>query len=96
MWGKNHNSSFDVTMASFHGAEIYKIVGLYLLDKSSNLLRNENVRLHRGDGLAAINSCSGPVLDRKKKNIIALFKKEGFNITIETNLVQAEMKYETS
>ena len=61
---KTINSSFHVTMGSFDGAKIYKIVGLYLLEKLSNLLGKENVGLYRADGLAAINSCSGPVLDR--------------------------------
>ena len=64
-------------MESFDGAEICEIVELYLLDKLSNLLGNENVGLYRDDGLAAINSCSGLVLDRTRKKIIALFKKEG-------------------
>ena len=77
-------------MGSFDGAEICEIVGLYLLDKLSNLLGKENVGLYRDDGLAAINSCSGPVLDRTRKNIIALFKKEGLNITIETNLAETD------
>ena len=90
IWIKKDNSSFDVTMGSFDGAEICEIVGLYLLNKLSNLLGNENVGLYRDDGLAAINSCSGPVLDRTRKNIIALFKKEGLNITIETNLVETD------
>ena len=45
IWVKKDNSSFDVTMGSFDGAEIREIVGLYLLDKLSNLLGNENVGL---------------------------------------------------
>ena len=81
---KKDNSSFDVTMGSFNGAEICEIVGLYLLDKLSNLLSKENSALYRDDGLAAINSCSGPVLDRTRKSITALFKKERLSITIET------------
>ena len=78
IWVKKDNSSSEVTMESFDGAEICEIVGLYLLDKLSNLLGKENVGVYRDDGYAAINSCSGPVLDRTRKNIIALFKKEGF------------------
>ena len=73
-------------MGSFDGAEICEIVGLYLLNKLSDLLGKENVGLYRNDGLAAINSCSGVILDRTRKNIIALFKKERLNIIIETNL----------
>ena len=77
-------------MGSFDGAEICEIVGLYFLSRLSDLLGKENVGLYRDDGLAAINSCSGPVLDRTRKNIIALFKKEGLNITIETNLAETD------
>ena len=88
IWVKKDNSLFDVTMESFHGAEICEIVGLYLLDKLSNLLGKENVGLYRDNGIAAINSCSGPVLDITRKSVIALFKKEELNITIETNLIE--------
>ena len=87
---RKDNSSFDVTMGTFDETEICEIVGLYFLDKLSNLLGKENVGLYRDDGLAAINSCSGPVLDRTRKNIIALFKKEGLNVTIETNLAETD------
>ena len=77
-------------MGSFDGAEICEIVGLYLLNKLSNLLGKENVGLYGDDGLAAINSYNGPVLDRTRKNIIALFKTEVLNITIETNLTETD------
>ena len=77
-------------MGSLDGAEICKIVGLYLLNRLSKLLGKENLGFYRDDDLAPINSCSGPVLDRTRKKIIALFKKEGLNITIETNLAEAD------
>ena len=63
--------------------------------KQAKLLGKENVGLYRDDGLAAINSCSGPVLDRTRKNIIALFKKEGLNVTIETNLAETDFLHVT-
>ena len=75
-------------MGSFNGAKIYQLVGLYLLDKLSSLIGRENVGLYRDDGLAAINSSSGPVLDKTRKNIIALFKNEGLSIIIETNVFE--------
>ena len=90
-WVKKENDTlFDVTMGSFDGLEICELVGLYLLDKLSNLIGKENVGLYRDDGLAAINSSSGPVLDKMRKNIIALFKNEGLSITIETNLFETD------
>ena len=87
---KGDDTLFDVTMGSFDGAEICELVGLYLLDKLSSLIGRKNVGLYRDDGLAAINSSSGPVLDKMRKNIIALFKNEGLSITIETNLFQTD------
>ena len=77
-------------MGSFDGAKICELVGLYLLDKLSSLIGRENVRLYRDDGLAAINSSSGHVLDKMRKNIIALFKNEGLSITIETNFFETD------
>ena len=85
---KGENPSFDVTMGSFDGAEVCELVGLYLLQKLSPLLGIKNFGLYRDDGLAAVNTSSGPVLDRMRKNIISLFKEEGLSITIEINLVE--------
>ena len=58
-------------MGTFDGAEIYELVGLHLVDKLLSLIERENVGLYRDDGLAAVNSSSGPVLEKMRKNIIA-------------------------
>ena len=87
---KGENPSFDVTMSSFDGAEVCELVGLYLLQKLSLLLGIKNFGLCRDDGLAAVNTSSGPVLDRMRKNMISLFKEEGLSITTEINLVEAD------
>ena len=87
---KGGNELFDVTMGSFDGAEVCELVGLYLLDKLSKLLGKDNVGLYRDDGLAAVKSTSGPVLDKMKKNIITLFKNEDLGITIDTNLIEPD------
>ena len=77
-------------MGSFDGAKVCELVGLYLLQKLLLLLGKENFGLYRDDGLAVINTTSGPVLDRMRKNIISLFKEEGLSITIEINLVETD------
>ena len=77
-------------MGSFDGAEVCELVGLYLLDKLSKLLGKDNVGLYRDDGLTAVKSTSGPVLDKMRKNIITLFKNEGLGITIDTNLIETD------
>ena len=77
-------------MRSFDWADVCELVGLYLLDKLSKLLRKDNVGLYRDDGLAAVKSTSGPVLNKMMKNIITLFKNEGLGITIDTNLIETD------
>ena len=87
---RGENPLFDVTLGSFDGTEICKIVGIYLLEKLPPLLGKKNFRLCRDDGLATVNSCSGPVLDKMRKDIISVFKNEGLSITIETNLIETD------
>ena len=84
------NPSFDLTMGSFDWAKICEIVGIYLLEKLSPLLEKENFDLYRDDDLATVNSSSGPVLDRMRKDIISVFKNKGLSITIETNLIKTD------
>ena len=77
-------------MASFDGAKICEIVGIYLLEKLHPLLRKESFGLYRDDGLATVNSSSGPVLDTMRKDFISIFKNEGLFITKETNLIEID------
>ena len=88
---RGDNPSFDVTVGSFDGAEICEIVRIYLLEKLPPLLGKENFGLYRDDGLATVNSSSGPALDRIRKDIISTFKNEGLSITIEANLIETDL-----
>ena len=77
-------------MGSFDGAEICELVGLYLINKLSKLLGNENMGLYRDDRVPAIETASDPILDKMRENIIALFKEEGPTITYDTNLTETD------
>ena len=77
---KSDNELFDVTMGSFDGTEIWELVGLYLLNKLSKLLWDDNVGLYR---------------DKMRKNIIAIFEEEGLTMTIDTNLIETDFLDET-
>ena len=81
---------FDVTMGSHDGAEICELVGLYLLDKLSAIIKKDSVGLYRDDGLAVIENANGPLLDRLRKKIVALFREEQLAVTIEINLSVTE------
>ena len=91
-WVKRGNYFFfDVMMGSYDGAQIYELVGTYLLNRLSTVIDKNSVSLYRKDWLAAINNANGQRLDRIKKDIIALLKEEGLSITTETNLVETDV-----
>ena len=50
---KNTDSSFDATMGSFDGAELYELIGIYfqpLLTDSIELITKVNIGLYQDDG----------------------------------------------
>ena len=81
-WVKKENSSFDVTMGSYDGAETCDLVGLYLLSQLQHL--RINVGLYRDDGLAAARMSRRQV-EKVKQEIIGIFNNNGLKITIEVN-----------
>ena len=84
---KMRRQLLDVTMGSFDGADICKLVGLYLLDKLSSVIGRQNVGLYKDNGFAAINSSSGSALDQMRQNIVALFKNKKLSIVFERDFL---------
>ena len=80
---KNSENLFDITMGSFHGAEVCELVGLYLLYQLKQI--NFNGGLYRDDGLGV---CCGTKRQNEnfKKEICEIFKKNNLKITVEVNL----------
>ena len=86
-----YNAFSKELQCSFCGGaagEICEIAEIYLLENLSPLLGKENFGLCKDDGLATVDSSSGPILDRVRKNIILILK--GLSITIETNLIKTD------
>ena len=80
------NEHFDVRMGCFDGAEVFELVGSFILTKLCDVLRRKNGELYRDDGLAIVKQIPGPEFERKRKKIIETFKNYGLAITIKTNL----------
>ena len=47
---------FDVTMGSYDGAEVYKLVGTSVLSKLRNIIGEKNTGLYRVDGLGVLRN----------------------------------------
>ena len=62
------------------------MVGTYLLNQLKVLVAKENMGLYRDDGLGIFKNMSGPEVERKKKELLKIFKNNGLSITIKTNI----------
>ena len=89
VWEKK-DRTFDVTMGSYDGAETCELVGLYMLHQLQQIIPPHLIGLYRDDGLAIIPAANGPKMDKLRKQISDMFKKEGLKITVTTNLVEVD------
>ena len=71
-------------MGSFDGAEVCELVGLFILNSLQERF-GENVGLYRDDGLAVVNTRSGRLCDKERKELIRIFDYFGLKITVQTN-----------
>ena len=61
-------------MGSFDGAEIYQLVGLFMLYNLANVVGAHNIDLCRDDGLAILKDTSIPTGRRNRKILIKIFQ----------------------
>ena len=73
-WQKKGDTTFDVTMGSYDGAETCDLVGSFLLSQLQDL--NINVGLYREDGLATTNTTPRDT-EHLKKEICRIFNRNG-------------------
>ena len=82
----NNNSSklFDITMEEKHGAEICKLVGLYILNGIKSKLNVIKVGIYRDEGLIAIDKySSGPHITEIKNKVHEYANEIGIEIVLE-------------
>ena len=79
------NEDFDIPMGCYDGAEICRLVVIYIQNKFCKFNELERFWLYRDDGLGILRITFGPEADRKRKNIIKIFKECGLSVTCEVN-----------
>ena len=67
-----------------------EIIGTNLLYKINNAISKEDIGLYRDVGLGIFRYMSVPEVERKKKDLIRIFKSNGLSITVKTNLKVAD------
>ena len=82
---KEEESTFDVTMGAFDGAEVAEFVGLFILKKLSSIMNPDNFVLYREpyrvDGICAIKGTKRSVNDICKKTE-GIFNTIGLKVEI--------------
>ena len=73
-WAKRENSTFDVTMGSYDGAEVCDLIGLFALATLPQRYRHGNY------GLGVLRGTTGHEADRVRKDMAAHFKELGLRI----------------
>ena len=73
-------------MRTYDWVEICELVGISLLNKVSDLINKNNVRLYRDDGLTVFKNKSGQQLEKMKNNLQKLLKDFALKVIIESNL----------
>ena len=53
---------------SYDGAEVFELVGLFILNELCNEYGKDNICLYRDDGLAIFKHTSGPQAERIRKD----------------------------
>ena len=56
VWKKKSKSCFDVTMGSYDGTEVGKLVGVFLLSHLTKLINQNDVGLYRDHGLIVVKN----------------------------------------
>ena len=79
---KKGDTTFDVTIGSYDGAETCELIGSILLSQLRNL--DVNIGLYRDDGLAVSNATPRDTENIKKETCL-VFNHNGLRITIEAN-----------
>ena len=84
IWEKISNPDFDWSMGSMDGAEIAELIGIYMISKLIMQFKKFIFGIYIDDGLMVVKG-GGPEVDRARKEVISIFLKEDFRITIECN-----------
>ena len=71
---KSADPHFDVPMDYYDGAEICKLVEIFLFNMLSNIMDKNSIGLYHDDGLGMFDKLSVPQLEQEKK-IIKIFRE---------------------
>ena len=88
---KDQESTFNVLMGSYFGAELCDLIGLYILDNLINEYETVQIRIYRDVGLVIIRFNNNHELENKKKRTIKIITDIGYNMTIDVGMTRCNV-----
>ena len=85
---KGADTTFDVMMGSYDGAELCELIRIYIQSLLTNRFSKDNMGLYRDDGLFILRNINKQQTDRVQKKIISIFNNINFKIEFVTNLTE--------
>ena len=73
-------------MCCYDDAEVYKLVGTFVLSKLGNIIFKMNTGLYRDDVVVVVTSMNAERIDKIRKIIITMSQKVGLQLEIKANL----------
>ena len=69
-WVKKGESNFDVSMRGYDGAEVWELIGIFMLSLLSKHINENHIILYRDDGLAILKNTRGPEAEKLLSKVI--------------------------
>ena len=73
-------------MGVYNGAEIYELVGGFLLYQHSNKYNKKDIGVYQADGFADFENKASPQAESIKKDFQKFFRENGLNVSWNTLL----------
>ena len=81
-WMKKGSDLFDVLMGDYDVAEVSELIGIFLLNLLRQQYDTKNIGLYRNDGLSIFDNCSGPQIEKIKKQLQKVLNNNGLDVII--------------
>ena len=88
---KSGTEDFGAPKGCYDCGEVCELVGSYMLIQLTHCVNKESIGLYRNDSLGVFANISKPEIERKKKEIVKIFKECRSSITIQCNLKSVEI-----
>ena len=73
-------------MGAYDDAEMYELIGIFLLNLLGRQYDAKNIGLYRDDGLSISKNCYGLQMEKIKKRLQKVFKSNGLDVIIACNM----------